>query len=86
MEEELTTLKKQLAAHQKSDGANESARNDNGQSSIMRHSSRIEDHPEAAVVSLMDMKRGPEALKETRSRKLGNVLLSGDEIQDLFEM
>lgn len=87
MEEELAELKKQLAVHKGSDETNDTPSQDSSQVNALT-SSRIEDHPEShdAVVSLMDMKRGIDGLKETRARKLENVLLSGDDIQILFDM
>lgn len=82
MEQELEQLRKKLADHEGSDGTPVRKRESTGTPS------RIQDHPEShdSILSLMDMKQGVDGLKETRARKLDDILLSGDQLQELFDI
>ena len=84
MERELEQLRKKLADHEEADGSSPLKR----QRGSTGTPSRIQDHPEShdAIVSLMDMRRGSVGLRETRARKLEDILLSGDELQELFDI
>ena len=94
MEEELAELRKQIATQQPLHLGQSPDTNTNSphhyHAAKLSSSSGIEDRmePHEAIGALMDMKRGIDGSRsfETKSRKLDDVFLSGDRIQELFSM
>lgn len=90
MEEELVELKKKLASQRSPAIEYVSTTKTNGHAATSIQSPpHPGDHMESqdVVGALMDMRRGIDGLRssETRSRKLDNVFLTGDQVQELFD-
>ena len=90
MEEELNELRKRLASQQSPTSEQPPTAASNGHATVAQDSAGPGDQldSEDVVGALLDMKRGVDGpgATETRSRKLEEVFLSGDQIQELFEM
>ena len=84
MEDELAKLRKKLSDQQTSPSEVSATATINNHPATSKNASQLEDHLESheIVGALMDMKSG----SETRSRKLEDAFLSGDQIQELFDL
>jgi hypothetical protein len=87
MEEELVELRRKLAAQQSPDDGSMPLAKRNGVG-IASTPSVIQDHSESqdAIASLIDLRMGVDGIKEARARKLEDIFLSGDRLQELFDM
>ena len=84
LEEELAALRTKLSAQHTYPSENSTTTSTNNHATASKNASQLEDHIESheVVGALMDMKTGIE----TRSRKLEDVFLSGDQVQELFDL
>lgn len=90
MEEELNDLRKQLAKNLSPVSDHTPASASNHHAAVLQSPASLVDYMEShdVVGALVDMKRGIGGSRssKTRSRKLDDVFLSGDGIEELFDM